>query len=289
MPYTAGDSLGGRRVDLGTIPLGGVDTSGVAWVLQKFEGWDAPESEGEVQRREGDHGAWASPVYLRERPMTLGGVILAQDLVALDDAMDRLAEAVSLTDTTLTVWQTPPRQAIVRRSGRPVMEHVTDRVATYSIMVTAPDPRRYSAELEQESTHLPSTTGGLVLPAILPMTLTSTTAAGQINAYNAGKFETRPVLVLDGPVTAPQVLAQMPDGSVKFLNYSQSLASGEQLVIDTDAHSVILNGSVSRRRFLSTPTGWPTIPAGSTVSFQFRSSAYNASALLTARWRSAWI
>jgi hypothetical protein len=40
-------------------------------VLQTLEGWDSPEIRAEFQDREADHGAWASPVYLGSRPITL--------------------------------------------------------------------------------------------------------------------------------------------------------------------------------------------------------------------------
>ncbi|MEV5138422.1 hypothetical protein AB0K71_05690 [Streptomyces syringium] len=289
MPYTPGESLGGLRVDLGAIPLGGVDSTGVAWALQELQGWDSAEVRAEVQQRDADHGAWASPVYLGERPISLAGVITATDRASLDDAMERLRAAAALTDTTLTVQETIPKQATVRRSGKLLLQHVTDRIATYSVMVTAADPRRYDTALQTGTTMLPSSTGGLTLPYTLPYTVSATTVTGAIGATNQGTFETRPVLVIDGPVTQPQVLTQMPDGSVRILAYSQNLATGEQLVIDTDAHSVTLNGNASRRRYLSAPTGWPVIPATSTVSIEFRAAAYNATATLTAQWRSAWI
>lgn len=289
MPYTTGEALGGLRVDLGDVPLGGVDTAGVAWPLNEFEGWDASESEGEIQRREGGHGAWAAPVYLRERPITLTGSIVAPDRVALEDAMERARAAAGLQDTTLTVYESTPKQSLVRRSGKPLLRYLTDRIASYSLLVTAADPRRYSTVLQQDDTALPSTSGGLAPPLTPPLMSTATTVSGEINAYNEGSFETCPVFLIDGPADSPQVLAAMSDGSVVFLNYSQSLDVGEQLVIDTDAHTVILNGNVSRRRFLSTPTGWPVIPAGDEVSFQFRAMYYNSGARLTARWRSAWM
>ena len=121
------------------------------------------------------------------------------------------------------------------------------------------------------------------------MTISASTVSGEIIAYNAGTFETAPVLVIDGPVNAPQIFAQLPGGGVALFSYSQNLDTGEQLVIDADAHTVILNGNVSRRRFLNVSTGWPKIPAEAVVSFQFRSLSYNANALLTVRWRSAWM
>ncbi|WP_411078512.1 hypothetical protein [Streptomyces sp. cmx-10-25] len=289
MSYVAGQDLGGLRADIGPVPLGGVDFAGVAWRLQELQGWDSPEVRTDMQQREADHGAWSSPVYLGERPITAAGVIEAADRAALDEAMERLRAAVALTDTLLVVYESTPKQALVRRSGKLVMQYLTDRLASYSLMVTAPDPRRYSTVLQSGTTMLPVTTGGLAPPVTPPVTIVATSVSGVIDAPNEGSFETRPLLVIDGPVDSPRILAQMPDGTVRFLTYSQSLAVGEQLVIDTDAHSVILNGDVSRRRFLSTPTGWPVIPARSMVSFQFTAAFYNSGAKLTARWRSAWM
>jgi hypothetical protein len=289
MTYTPGAALDGLQATLGGVALGAVDSAGVAWYLQSLEGWDSPDSRSQFTERESDHGAWAAPVYLGARPITLGGTIVAPSRAALELAMDQLRAAAGLTDTMLTVGEDTPKQATVRRSGKPLMQYVTDTKATYSVMVTADDPRRYSTTLQSGTTYLPSTTGGLTLPAALPWTLSSTTVAGEVDATNLGDFETRPLFTIAGPVSSPQVLCQMPDGSVRFLNYSLDLATGDVLVIDTDAHTVILNGDASRRRFLATPTGWPTFPAGSTVACLFRAGGYNSTATLTVTWRSAWM
>ncbi|MFJ6579238.1 hypothetical protein ACIQMY_25165 [Streptomyces sp. NPDC091368] len=289
MSYVAGQDLGGLRADIGPVPLGSVDSAGVAWRLQELQGWDSAEVRADMQQREADHGAWPSPVYLGERPITAAGVIEAADRASLEDAMERLRSAVALTDTLLVVYETTPKQAVVRRSGKLVLQYLTDRLASYSLMVTAPDPRRYATVLQSDETMLPVTTGGLTPPVTPPVTIVSTSVSGVIDAPNVGTFESRPVFLIDGPVNAPKVLAQMPDGTVRSLVYSQNLGDGDQLVIDTDAHSVILNGAASRRRFLSTPTGWPVIPAGAVVSIQFTAAAYVSGAKLTARWRSAWM
>jgi len=287
--YTPDTDLDGLVATLGTLRLGAVDSSGVAWFLQSLEGWDSPESRSEFTDREGDHGAWASPVYLGSRPVTLSGTIVAPSRDVLDGAMDRLRVAAGLTDTALTVWESVPKQSTVRRSGKPLMQYVTDTVATYSVMVTAADPRRYSTSLQSETTQLPSSSGGLTPPVTPPLTSTAVTVAGEITADNEGTFETRAIFTVTGPADSPQILTAMPDGSVVFLNYTDILYDGDQLVIDTDAKTCVLNGVVSRRRFLVTPTGWPTIPAQSTVAVQFRAKYYNSTATLTASWRSAWM
>ncbi|MFD9603325.1 phage distal tail protein [Streptomyces sp. NPDC059970] len=290
--YAPGTVLDGMAVSLGSITFGTVDELGVVWRIgaeDGLQGWDSAEVRAEHTARQGDHGSWADPVYLGERPVTLAGLIEAPDKALLDDALDRLRAAVSLTDTPLVVYETVPKQATVRRSGKPLLTYITDRTARFSVLVTAADPRRYALDEQAGVTPLPSTTGGLVFPVTFPVAFSAATVAGEIRTDNAGTVETRPVLVIDGPVENPSVFAQYADGSVRLLAYSQTLAAGDQLVIDTDAHTVVLNGNASRRRFLAVPSGWPVIPAGQSVAFQFRSDTYNATALLTVRWRSAWM
>jgi hypothetical protein len=285
-----GTDLGGLRVDLGNIPLGGVDANGTDWSLQSMEGWDSPDVRSEYTEREADHGAWASPVYFGARPITLAGTVTAPDRISLESALEQLRSAASLTDTTLVVYEVAtPKQATVRRSGKPLFAYVTDRIATYSVMVTAADPRRYSTTLSTGTAGLPSTTGGLTPPVTFPITFSATTVSGSIAAVNVGTFETRPVLTITGPVVAPSIAALYSDGTVRQLIYTLDLVSGDVLVIDTDARTAVLNGTVSRRRFLTVPAGWPAIPAGQSVTYQFQSSTYNATATLAATWRSAWM
>jgi hypothetical protein len=295
MPYTPGADLDGMGAVLGGVTLGAVDSRGVAWYLQTLEGWDSPDARSEFTEREGDHGAWAAPVYLGARPITLAGTIVAPARDLLEQSMNQLRVAAGLTDRTLTVGEVVPKQATVRRSGKPLFQYVTDTVATYSVMVTAADPRRYSTTLSSATTNLASVTGGLNFPVTFPVSLSATAVAGLITAANDGDADTRPLLTIAGPVVAPTIAALYEDGTVKQLIYTQDLQAGDLLVIDTDAHTVTLNGGVSRRRYLSVPAGWPTIPpAGedgspAVVSYQFQSGTYNASATLTASWRSAWM
>ncbi|MFJ2174324.1 phage distal tail protein [Streptomyces sp. NPDC087851] len=285
--YEPGMDLGGLQANLGGLPLGSADGQGVAWILQEMQGWDSPEIRAEVQQREADHGAWFTPGYLGERPITLAGVIIAPDRTALDDAMERARVAAGLSDTLLVVQDAVPKQAIVRRSGRPALQYVTDTKATYSLLMTAADPRRYETTQQSGTTGLPVVTGGLTPPITPPVTVTATTVAGQIVATNIGTIATRPVLRIDGPVTNPTVFAQYADGTVRRLAYSDTIASGEYLTIDVDAKQVLLNGTASRRRYLSAQ--WPDIPPQQSMTFQFAASGYNSSALLTATWRSAWL
>ncbi|WP_327703643.1 phage tail family protein [Streptomyces decoyicus] len=276
-------------VQLGDLTFGVVDDAGVHWHCATLDGWDSPDVRAEMQQREGDHGAWAPPVYLNERVIALAGKAFAPSAAALDGAIEQLSTAASLTDTTLLVGETVPKMATVRRSGKVLAQRLTGTAMEWSVQVTAADPRRYAPDFEQDNTGLPNSTGGRPTPYTVPYTLSATTVSGQVDAYNAGNIDTRPTLTISGPVSQPSVFGQMPDGSVRMLACSFDLGPDDVLVIDTDAHSATLNGNVSRRRFVSAPQGWPTIPAKGSVSYQFRAATYSSTALLNVRWRSAWM
>ncbi|KUN34836.1 hypothetical protein AQJ30_27600 [Streptomyces longwoodensis] len=289
MPYTPGAALGGLSATLGGVTLGAVDAEGVAWHLQTLEGWDSSEVRAEYTDREADHGAWASPVYLGSRPITLGGKIVAPTQRLLERAMEQLRAAAGLTDTVLSVWETEPKQTVVRRSGKVLLQYETSTVATYSVMVTAADPGRYAVDVGTGTTGLPTTSGGLTPPLTPPLVSNAVTVSGEITAENTGTIPTRLLLTITGPADGPQVFTQMPDGTVVILSYTDVLYDGDQLVIDTAAKTCVLNGVVSRRRYLTVPSGWPAIPAQASVSLQFRARYYNPTAKLTAQWRSAWM
>ncbi|WP_405019546.1 phage tail family protein [Kitasatospora sp. NBC_00070] len=287
--YTPGQVLAGKQVAVGGVTLGAVDSAGVAWTIDTdgLKGWDGPPVRTQYSDREADHGSYAGPTYLAARVISISGKIIADTQATLDTAMDQLAAAPGLTDTLLVVSETTPRQAMVRRSGEVLLRQETDRIAAYSLMVTATDPRRYSTTLQSRSTGLPASTGGITLPITLPLTITAGATSGQIILANSGTIAARPTITIGGPVTTPAVTFQYPDGTVKQLAYSDTLGAGDVLVIDTDAHTATLNGQVSRRRYLSGT--WPEIPPGSSVTIQWTAASSDPAALLTGTCRSAWI
>jgi hypothetical protein len=283
--YTPGQSLGGRMANLGTLPLGQVDDQGVAWFLQKLDGWDSAEVRSESQLREADHGAWASPVYLGERPITLSGTLVAPDLATLDGAADRL-RALPLTGAVLTVMETEPKRAVVRRSGRTLIEYQTDTAATYSVLVTAEDPRLYATTETVTPLRLPSIAGGMTLPVTFPLTIDATVIAGDTVVVNDGSIETLPQIRIDGPVSQPLVSVTGPDGTSTSLLYGGDIAAGDWLDLDCDAHTAYYNGTASRRSLVT--GAWPSLPPGAS-NLAFRAGAYSAAATLTVTYRSAWM
>ncbi|MFF3620071.1 phage distal tail protein [Streptomyces sp. NPDC002467] len=279
--------LGGTPIKLGSLPLSVVDDAGVTWLPTKVKGWSSPGVRAELHPRQADHGAWASPAYLDARPISIEGLIAAPTTAARDAAIEQLYTAVALTDTVLVVEETVPKQVTVRRSGEVLVELVNPYSATYSAMVTAADPRRYSTTLQSQSTALPSTTGGLTVPLTVPLSISTTVVAGSITLVNEGNIATRPTFTVEGPVTNPTITVQYPDGTVRALLYGSTLEVGDELVIDTDLHSAVLNGTTSRRLYLSGQ--WPEIPPGTAVEVGWYADSSDPAALLTGSVRSAWM
>lgn len=283
--YTPGATLGPVQADLGAVTLGEVDGAGVAWTLGRLDGWGSPAVRTQYSDRQFDHGSWGAQAFYGPRVLSVGGTITAPSQASLETALEALRDACSIDDTVLTVYETVPKRLVVRSTGEVLVDRVTDRIAAWSGMLTAADPRRYSATLQSASTGLPTTSGGTTLPITLPLTLTAGSVSGQINLTNEGTIATRPTFTMTGPVTTPVISVLYPDGSIRQLSYSDSLTTGDTLVIDTDAHTAVLNGSVSRRRYLSGT--WPEIPPRSTVTVTWNAT-YNATATLTGTCRSAW-
>jgi hypothetical protein len=279
--------IGGTPITLGSLQLSVVDDAGVTWLPTDVRGWSSPGVRAELAARQADHGAWASPGYLNARPISIEGLIAAPSTAARDAAIEQLYAAVSLTDTVLVVEETIPKQVTVRRSGEVLVERVNPYSVTYSAAVTAADPRRYSTILQSQSTPLPSTTGGLTVPLTVPLSISTTVVAGSITLVNEGNIATRPVFTVEGPVTNPTITVQYPDGTVRALLYGSTLEVGDELVIDTDLHSAVLNGTTSRRLYLSGQ--WPEIPPGTAVEVGWYADSSDPAALLTGSVRSAWM
>ena len=273
-------------IGLGGLTFGAVDEAGVHWHCATIDGWESPDVRTTLTEREADHGAWAGPVYLQERVITLAGKAVCPDYASTYGAIEQIKAAASLTDTLLTVYETVARQATVRRSGKVLAQRLTDRVVDWSIQVTAPDPRLYAVGESSTVLSLPAVSGGLTFPISFPISFSATVSVSDTTITNDGSIETRPVITIAGPVSQPQIIVTGPDGTTAALLYSGDIAAGDTLVLDTDAKSVLYNGVANRRALL---TGqWPTLAPGSS-GVAFRAGAPSPTATCTITYRSAWM
>ena len=154
----------------------------------------------------------------------------------------------------------------------------TDGIA---VEFTCPDPLIYDSTQQTATTGLPSPTSGLAFPVSFPASFGSSTG-GSVQVTNAGNYPTAPVLTINGPCTNPSVSL----GS-QTLRFNLTLGFGDVLTINTQAHTVTLNGA-SRYNTIATGSAWFTLPPGmSTVGFA-STDATAVTGTLTVTYRSAW-
>lgn len=266
-----------------------VDESGVEWWVTKEEGWSSPPAVRLTltDRPERD-GAFDAPSYRAVRVVTLEGTAIAPDRISRELAKDRLAAVLADGSALVPLLVTEPhvtRQALVRLSAE---TKITDRKAgafDFSLQMTAPDPLRYSFELNGASCPLPTSAGGLAFPLSFPLDFGKGSTGGRLSLRNAGTAPSWPVWRISGPCDGPVITNTVTGAEIAF---GLTLRSGETLDVDTDARTVLLQGTASRRSFLLPGSDWFALRPGLT-QVAFRAAQHDPQALLRAEWRDAWI
>jgi Siphovirus-type tail component, C-terminal domain len=271
---------------------GVVDTQGTTWYLTKLEGWQgSPAPRTSLVARTGGHGSFDGPAYLDTRAITIEGTAVCVDRISTWRARDIIASVCgdpSLGLATLVVTQTGygARRAAVRRTNDVKTESMAPGAFRWSIILVAPDPRRYADTPSSAAIGLPQVgSGGLVFPLVFPLTFGSGTSGGQLLLTNNGTMATWPAWDILGPVTGP-VITNLDTGERLAFDPAFDVPAGQHLLIDPDAKTVFMAG-VSRRDRLFIAE-WFDIDPGS-VNVRFSSAAgADPAALLTATWRDAW-
>ncbi|EGJ76177.1 hypothetical protein STTU_3388 [Streptomyces sp. Tu6071] len=269
-----------------------VDRSGLT-------GWDdLPELDlGDVLRPD-QHGAWPGDRWAQSRlvgatlwlapPAGTAPLAHARTLRAATgpDGGERWL-AVRLLGETLAVRARVSRRVVPQDRG-----YATQGVAKLSLQWTATDPRRYGIALHEATTGLPSAEAGLSWddangPHLSwPLDWGSSGAAGSLTALNDGSAAVRPLVEFHGPVQRPS-LTRLSDG--RQLQYGIALGAGDVLTVDTQAGTVLLNGTASRL-YTATPDSAPEQlfqldPGTTDLAFRADDTTPDPAARVTVRWR----
>lgn len=284
-----GTGLEGRQVALNPdFVLGQTDAFGVRWSLVTFDGYDgSPSPTLDTTQRARGHGSTESESFMTERILTMGGLIHGADAAAIEDAFDRLNAAVQLAPFEIVVLQARMlRNMVVRRRGAVIPIWHSDKLAEYSVLVSAKDSRKFG-DLASYNTVLPFSSGGLVRPSTWPRTWTGVSGTGTITINNPGNTEAPVWLRIDGPLPAGghSVTHQGKKRTLTF-GTTLALAAGEFLTVDMDMREVKAQGQSPRSGYV-TNRGWFSLDPGENV-ISFSSVNYSATASLTLSTKPAW-
>jgi hypothetical protein len=152
----------------------------------------------------------------------------------------------------------------------------------------APDPRVYDGNPGPNPTaSLVSPTGGFVFPLTFPLAFGLSSTPGTVTITNKGNWPVWPVYAITGPCSNPSIITAGPT-TTSTLTFGINLVAGDTLVVDSDTHSVTLNGTASRRSSLQPGSTWQAIQPGS-WSVTFTAAGFQAGARLSVYAPSSWI
>lgn len=252
------------------------DAFGVDWVVTGEDGWSSsPPVRPTQEDKQGGDGAWSGPGLWSARVVTLSGTAIAADRASMLAAKRRLKSAVG--PRVLTPLQVDEADlsltSLVRLSDQ---IQITDKGSvgfTWSLIVVAPDPRRYATSSTTQSTGLPSSaTSGRTYPRTYPYTYGGGTGGqtGSVYFTQDGDFDETPaVITVYGPVINPTVSHVQTN---RTLTFTITLADGEYLVIDLLARTALQNGMSARGSAVTPGSAWFMAVPGLN-EFQFRGQA----------------
>ena len=239
--------------------------------------------------RGSDHGVFGGNDYMDERVVTFTLLLMASTQASYATLLRQaLAAFTPSINTDLPVYVNDNTRVFFGRPRRRMVQQAQGgRGVTGTLIVEmhCRDPRVYDANLTTLSTGLANPGAGFAFAISFPITFGAGPVGGSFNFTNAGNFGCRPVFTIAGPVVNPNI-QNVTSG--QGLYFSIVLATGDSLVVDTDARSVVLNGAAGRRNALNAGSQWFELAPGlSTVAFQ--AFAYTSTPTLQMTTRSAWI
>lgn len=243
--------------------------------------WSSPGPSPQVEQRQRAHGVWVGESWLPGRAISLRVFIEADTRAQVQDALDRLHAAAALTDTLLTISDSGQDQsAVVRRSGEVSVRWIHHRLAQCTVLLLAADPRKLGPEITA-TTGLPSSSGGLTVPFVVPFSIDSTVSSGLVSLTNPGTIDGPVALRIDGPVSAPRVTHVNSGRSLVFAS-SLALSAGEWITVDMQRREVLAQGQASRMQWVTSREWSAFEPGVNTWAFSSDGSVPGGSLTVTA-------
>ncbi|QDG65852.1 hypothetical protein NIBR502772_06140 [Pseudarthrobacter sp. NIBRBAC000502772] len=286
-----GFSFGGEGRQVALTPdfiLGQTDAFGVRWSLTTLDGYDgSPSPTLNLTQRARGHGATGSESFLTARILTMGGLIHGADTAAIEAAFDRLNAAIKLEPFEILVLESGRiRNAMVQRQGEVIPTWHSDKLAAYSVLVSAKDPRKFG-DLVTATTRLPFSEGGLTFPVTFPITFTGVSGTGKVTINNPGNTQAPVWLRIDGPIPAGGWTVTHI-GKKQSLTFATALelGTGEFVTVDMDRREVLAQGQAPRSGYV-TSRGWFSLDPGDN-EIAFSAQNYSSTASLSLTTKPAW-
>jgi hypothetical protein len=210
--------------------------------LREVQGIDMPTVRTGDAGRPRDHGMFRGLDVMGGRELVYDGDLhpLTGTFQEAEKALNEATIPGGSEDTPLYQclpgWGTLACMARVRKRQMPrTVEVSLGNLGKVALMFFADDPRWYG-EAQQAAVSPPTKTAGFSFPMKFNLSFGGGSVSGSLSVTNAGNIETRPLLIVEGPCEYPSITNVSVEGSPN-LSFDMVIASGAQLVIDTDFHT----------------------------------------------------
>lgn len=277
--------------------------------VTKVTGLDLPQIRSGDSARGRDHGELVGIDLYGGRNVTASLDVSSSGSTTLAAALADLAAATEVGLTTeQPLWVAPPNLPIlgtlcrIRKRSIPWDNTfmIGELVQSAALMWHSTDPFLYGT-VQTATVGLGSPTTGMTFPATFPMSF-GATQPNSITVPNSGNAETRPVLIITGPVTNPSIENSTVSGApaITITNPTQTgytVLAGDQLVVDMDLHTVLYysggigsgTSGASRRNWIVYGSQWWTLGTGSNLIRFSSSDSSSVAGTLEVQWASAYI
>jgi Phage tail protein len=259
--------------------------------LTKIEGIDLPAIRSGDSGRPRDQGEFIGLDLMAGREVTVTGELN----IKTESSWEELASATLPGGTvekplflSLPGYPILAAMSRVRKRNMPVdIKFTLGNLADVTLLFKASDPRWYGET--KRATTSPSHALGFKWPHKYGYKYGAGSVAGSVSVTNAGNYETRPKLIVEGPCTNPSITNATVGATLAF---AVTLNTGDRLVIDTDMHTATLYSSgttVGTTRLGSLVPGsqWWALEAKTTSTVQFLAGSSEGS--LTVEYAPAYV
>lgn len=280
-------------------PLGTGRFAGVGWgpgqkiQIQKTDGFDSsPDLTTTDQQRMGSHGMWAGRDLAQGQTRTVTFVVLGDDSEDLRRHLAMIEWAWQVADpddpdpVDQELWMYDSSRFSMSRVRRIAIDGELGgrgRTGTVTVQWFAADPFWYG-QREVRSFEVRTASGGIGYPLTFPMTYGSITGGGA-QVFNRGGRRVPVVITIPGPTINPSI-GNATTGQEIRLNIE--LTPTDQLTLDSDLRTVLLNGTVNRNdRIASGRSQWWGLQRGINQLY-YRSYSQESGERASVEWSPAW-
>jgi hypothetical protein len=255
--------------------------------IEKVSGLDSAPPRTTERDHEGQDGGFIDAEFEKGRHISLEGTIYT-DGTNMEAYLDSLKTNWALRSSSVPFYFRVPdvgeRLLMVKPLGVTYDWNQMRRTgcADARFSAFAEDPRIYDTVLNTVAIDQGGTaTTGRSYNKGYSYSYGAPITGGQTNLLNLGNRDTPVVFTIDGAVTNPTIINDTLGVSLRFI---LTMLAGDQLVVDTQYHTVKLNG-VNRRGTLIQPN-WFLLGVG-TNYIRYQADTPGTSTC-TATYRSAW-